>query len=45
VLVYQYLITLVGAVAGVAFLGESLTANMVLGGAVVLLGVYVARRH
>lgn len=45
VLVYQYLITLVGVLAGVAFLGESLTANMVLGGAVVLLGVYVARRQ
>ena len=43
VLVYQYLITLVGVLAGVVFLGEGLTANMVLGGAVVLLGVYVAR--
>jgi drug/metabolite transporter (DMT)-like permease len=31
--------------AGVVFLGEGLTANMVLGGAVVLLGVYVARRQ
>ena len=45
VLVYQYLITLVGVLAGVVFLGEGLTANMALGGAVVLLGVYVARRH
>jgi drug/metabolite transporter (DMT)-like permease len=45
VLVYQYLITLVGVMAGVVFLGEGLTANMVLGGAVVLLGVYVARRQ
>ena len=45
VLVYQYLITLVGVLAGVVFLGEGLTANMVLGGAVVLLGVYVARRQ
>jgi len=44
VLVYQYLITLVGVLAGVVFLGEGLTANMVLGGAVVL-GVYVARRQ
>jgi drug/metabolite transporter (DMT)-like permease len=43
VLVYQYLITLVGVLAGIVFLGEGLTANMVLGGAVVLLGVYVAR--
>jgi drug/metabolite transporter (DMT)-like permease len=45
VLVYQYLITLVGVAAGVVLLGEGLTANMVLGGAVVLLGVYVARRQ
>jgi drug/metabolite transporter (DMT)-like permease len=45
VLVYQYLITLVGVLAGVVLLGEGLTANMVLGGAVVLLGVYVARRQ
>ncbi len=32
VLVYQYLITLVGVAAGVVFLGEGLTANMVLAG-------------
>jgi drug/metabolite transporter (DMT)-like permease len=45
VLVYQYLITLVGVGAGVFLLGESLTANKVLGGAVILLGVYLARRR
>jgi drug/metabolite transporter (DMT)-like permease len=45
VLVYQYLITLVGVAAGVILLGESLTANKVLGGAVILLGVYLARRR
>jgi drug/metabolite transporter (DMT)-like permease len=45
VLVYQYLITLVGVTAGVLLLGESLTANKVLGGAVILLGVYLARRR
>jgi drug/metabolite transporter (DMT)-like permease len=45
VLVYQYLITLVGVAAGVFLLGESLTANKVLGGAVILLGVYLARRQ
>jgi drug/metabolite transporter (DMT)-like permease len=44
VLVYQYLITLVGVAAGVLLLGESLTANKVLGGAIILLGVYLARR-
>jgi drug/metabolite transporter (DMT)-like permease len=45
VLIYQYLITLVGVAAGVFLLGESLTANKVLGGAVILLGVYLARRQ
>jgi len=45
VLVYQYLITLVGVAAGVLLLGESLTANKVLGGAIILLGVYLARRQ
>jgi drug/metabolite transporter (DMT)-like permease len=45
VLVYQYLITLVGVVSGVMLLGESLTINKILGGAVILLGVYLARRQ
>jgi drug/metabolite transporter (DMT)-like permease len=45
VLIYQYLITLVGVAAGVLLLGESLTANKLLGGAVILLGVYLARRR
>jgi drug/metabolite transporter (DMT)-like permease len=45
VLVYQYLITLVGVSAGVLLLGESLTVNKVLGGVVILLGVYLARRQ
>src|SRR5918998_3658199 len=45
VLIYQHLITLVGVAAGVVLLGESLTANKVLGGAVILLGVYLARRR
>ena len=45
VLIYQYLITLVGVAAGVVLLGENLTANKVLGGAVILLGVYLARRR
>jgi drug/metabolite transporter (DMT)-like permease len=44
VLVYQYLITLVGVASGITLLGESLTINKILGGAVVLLGVYLARR-
>src|SRR5829696_5928926 len=45
VLIYQYLITLVGVAAGVLLLGEDLTANKVVGGAVILLGVYLARRR
>jgi drug/metabolite transporter (DMT)-like permease len=45
VLVYQYLITLVGVTSGVVLLGEVLTANKVLGGAVILAGVYLARRQ
>jgi drug/metabolite transporter (DMT)-like permease len=45
VLIYQYLITLVGVAAGVLLLGENLAANKVLGGAVILCGVYLARRR
>ncbi len=45
VLVYQYLIVLIGVVAGVMLLGESLTVNKLIGGAVILLGVYLARRR
>jgi drug/metabolite transporter (DMT)-like permease len=45
VLVYQYLITLVGVTSGVLLLGESRTVNKLLGGAVILVGVYLARRQ
>jgi drug/metabolite transporter (DMT)-like permease len=45
VLVYQYLITLVGVTSGVLLLGEILTVNKILGGAVILVGVYLARRQ
>jgi drug/metabolite transporter (DMT)-like permease len=45
VLVYQYLITLVGVASGVVLLGEDLTVNKILGGAIILLGVYLARRQ
>jgi len=44
-LVYQYLITLVGVASGVALLGEGLTINKVVGGAIILAGVYLARRQ
>jgi drug/metabolite transporter (DMT)-like permease len=45
VLVYQYLITLVGVASGVVLLGERLTIDKILGGAVILVGVYLARRQ
>jgi drug/metabolite transporter (DMT)-like permease len=45
VLVYQYLITLTGVVSGIVLLGESFGINKPLGGAVILLGVYLARRQ
>jgi drug/metabolite transporter (DMT)-like permease len=45
VLVYQYLITLTAVVSGVVFFGERLGADKILGGAVILLGVYLARRR
>jgi drug/metabolite transporter (DMT)-like permease len=44
-LVYQYLINLVGVASGVLLLGEDLTAIKILGGVVILLGVYLARRR
>ena len=45
VLVYQYLVTLVGVASGVLILGEALTASKVVGGVVIVLGVYLARRQ
>ncbi len=45
VLVYQYLVTLVGVASGVLILGEALTAGEVVGGVVIVLGVYLARRQ
>jgi drug/metabolite transporter (DMT)-like permease len=44
VLVYLYLQTLVGLLASVVLLGEGLGAAKVAGAAVILLGVYLARR-
>lgn len=45
VLVYQYLITLTGVTSGVIFFGEDLTLDKILGGAIILVGVYLARRQ
>ncbi len=44
VLVYLYLLTIVGLLASVLLLGEALSAEKVAGAAVILLGVYLARR-
>jgi len=45
VLVYQYLITLTGVASGIAFFHENLGTSQLVGGAVILLGVYLARRQ
>ncbi len=45
VLVYQYLISLTGVASGVVFFGEVLGAEKLVGGAVTLVGVYLARRQ
>lgn len=45
VLVYQYLIVLIGVISGILMLGESLTMGKVAGGFVILVGVYLARRR
>jgi drug/metabolite transporter (DMT)-like permease len=44
-LVYQYLVTLVGVVSGVVLLGEGFGIDKALGGAILLVGVYLARRQ
>src|ERR687889_675931 len=45
VLVYQYLITFVGVFSGIVFLGEGLGIDKIVGGAIILFGVYLARRQ
>jgi len=45
VLVYQYLITLAAVTAGVLILGENFGINKLMGGGIILLGVYLARRQ
>ncbi len=45
VLVYQYLITLTGVASGIDFFHESLGTSQLVGGAVSLLGVYLARHQ
>jgi drug/metabolite transporter (DMT)-like permease len=45
VLIYQYLVTLTGVASGIVFFGEALGPEKILGGAVILIGVYLARRQ
>ncbi len=44
VLIYMYVVTLVGLAASIVLLGEGLGAGKLAGAAVILLGVYLARR-
>jgi len=44
VLVYQYLITVTGVASGIVFFGEVLGTEKIVGGVIILLGVYLARR-
>ena len=45
VLVYQYLITFVGVASGMVLLGDGLGVEKIIGGAIILFGVYLARRQ
>ena len=45
VLVYQYLITVTGVASGIVFFDEHLGPGKLAGGAIILLGVYLARRQ
>ena len=44
VLVYQYLITVTGVASGIVFFSEVLGIEKIIGGAIILVGVYLARR-
>jgi len=43
VLVYQYLITIMGVASGIIFFGKVLGTEKIIGGAIILLAVYLAR--
>lgn len=45
VLIYQYLITITGVSAGILVLGEDFGPGQLVGAAVILAGVYLARRR
>jgi drug/metabolite transporter (DMT)-like permease len=44
VLIYQYLVTLIGVSAGIVLLGESFGTGQLIGAAVIVAGVYLAKR-
>ena len=45
VLIYQYLVTIIGVGTGILVLGERFGAEQLIGAAIVLVGVYLARRR
>ena len=45
VLIYQYLVTLTGVTTGIVLLGEDFGLGQIVGAAVILCGVYLARRR
>jgi len=44
VLIYQYLVTLIGVTAGIVLLGERFGLGQLVGAAVIICGVYLAKR-
>jgi len=42
---YIYLVPLITAIAGITFLNETLTHNMIIGGVLILIGLYIAQKH
>jgi drug/metabolite transporter (DMT)-like permease len=45
VFIYQYLAALIGVVAGILLLGEGFNIQRMIGAAMILFGVYLARWH
>ena len=45
VLIYQYLVTLTGVSAGILLLGESFGPGQLIGAAIIVAGVYLARKR
>jgi drug/metabolite transporter (DMT)-like permease len=45
VIVYKFLITVMGVASGIAFISEVLRIEKLIGGAVISVGVYLTRRR